>query len=111
MGNTTSWGPIGDSSVSKQVDIGQLFESFKSEVLQNMPVDISSFITMSKVLCLPQGSSMTMDIDEKSSSILACPPKLGPLEMRDSCKITTGGSKSENEKVFGGAGISDSQRG
>jgi putative transposase len=25
--------------------------------------------------------------------------------MRDSCKITTGGSKSENKKVFGGAGI------
>jgi len=69
MGNTTSWGPRGDSSVSKQVDIGQLFESFRSEVLQNMPVDVSSFITMSKVLCLAQGSSMTMDIDEKSSSI------------------------------------------
>lgn len=69
IGGTTSWGPIGDSSVSEQVDIGQLFESFRSEVLQNMPVDISSFITMSKVLCLPQGSSLTMDIDEKSSSI------------------------------------------
>lgn len=69
MGETTSWGPIGDLSVSKQVDIGQLFESFRSEVLQNMPVDISSFITMSRVLCLPQGSSMTIDIDEKSSSI------------------------------------------
>lgn len=69
MGDTTSWGPIGDSSVSEQVDIGQLFESFRSEVLQNMPVDISSFITMSKVLCLPQGSSMTIDIDETSSSI------------------------------------------
>ena len=69
MGETTSWGPIGDSSVSKQVDIGELFESFRSEVLKNMPVDISSFITMSRVLCLPQGSSMTIDIDEKRSSI------------------------------------------
>lgn len=69
MGNNTSWGPIGDSSGSEQVDIGQLFKSFRSKVLQNMAVDISSFITMSKVLCLPQGSSLTMDIDEKSSSI------------------------------------------
>ena len=42
---------------------------------------------------------------------LACPPKIGPLEMRDSCRITTGGSKSENEKVYGGAGISDSPGG
>ena len=36
---------------------------------------------------------------------MACPSKIGPLEMRDSCKITTGGSKSENKKVFEGAGI------
>ncbi len=42
---------------------------------------------------------------------LACPPKIGPLEMRDSCRIRTGGSICENEKVFGGAGIQDSQRG
>jgi len=42
--------------------------------------------------------------------IVACPPKIGPLEMRDSCKITTGGSKSENKKVFGGTDIPDSQR-
>jgi len=38
--------------------------------------------------------------------LLACPPKIGPLKMRDSCKIRTGGSKGENEKVFGGAGFS-----
>jgi hypothetical protein len=31
--------------------------------------------------------------------------------MRDSCKITTGGSKSENKKVFGGADISGSKGG
>ena len=42
---------------------------------------------------------------------LACPPKIGPPEMRDSCRITTGGSNSENKKAFGGAGISDSPRG
>ena len=42
---------------------------------------------------------------------LTCPPKIGPLKMRDSCKITTGGSKSENEKIFGGAGISYSSGG
>ena len=41
---------------------------------------------------------------------LACPPKIGPLEMRDSCKITTGGKASENKKVFGDAGIPNSQR-
>jgi len=41
---------------------------------------------------------------------VTCPPKIGPLEMRDSCKITTGGSKSENKKVFGGTDIPDSQR-
>ncbi len=29
--------------------------------------------------------------------------------MRDSCRITTGGNSRENKKVFGGAGISDSQ--
>ena len=42
---------------------------------------------------------------------LTCPPKIGPLEMRDSCRIRIGGSICENEKVFGGAGIQDSQRG
>ena len=48
---------------------------------------------------------------KRSLHILACPPKIGPLEMRDSCRIRTGGSICENEKVFGGAGIQDSQRG
>ena len=42
---------------------------------------------------------------------VACPPKIGSSLMRDSCKITTGGSKSENKKVFGGAGIPGSARG
>ena len=42
---------------------------------------------------------------------VACPPKIGPSLMRDSCKITTGGNISENKKVFGGAGISDSPGG
>jgi len=69
MGETTSWGQIDDSSASEQIDIGQIFKSFKSEVFHNMPVDISPFITMSKVLCLPQGSSIAIDIGERSSSI------------------------------------------
>ena len=30
---------------------------------------------------------------------MACPPKIGPPLMRDSCKIRTGGSISENKKV------------
>jgi hypothetical protein len=42
---------------------------------------------------------------------LTCPPKIGPLEMRDSCRITAGGKDSESKKVFGGAGISDSKGG
>ena len=42
---------------------------------------------------------------------VACPPKIGPPLMRDSCKIRTGGSISENKKVFGDAGISDSTGG
>ena len=42
---------------------------------------------------------------------LACPPKIGLLKMRDSCRIRTGGSNSENKKVYGGAGISDSPGG
>jgi len=42
---------------------------------------------------------------------LTCPLKIGPLKMRDSCKISTGGSISENKKVFGGAGIPHTQRG
>jgi len=41
----------------------------------------------------------------------AAPPRIGPPLMRDSCKITTGGDISENKKVFGGAGISDSPGG
>ena len=36
--------------------------------------------------------------------VMTCPPKIGPPEMRDSCKITTGGNINENKKVFGGAG-------
>ena len=27
---------------------------------------------------------------------MACPPKIGPPEMRDSCRITTGGNSREN---------------
>jgi hypothetical protein len=41
-------------------------------------------------------------------SRVTCPPKTGPHEMRDSCKISTGGNR-ENKKVFGGAGIPYSQ--
>jgi len=41
--------------------------------------------------------------------LVACPPKIGPPLMRDSCRINTGGNR-ENKKVFGGAGIPDSQR-
>jgi len=40
---------------------------------------------------------------------MACLPKSGLLKRPDSCKITPGGSKSENKKIFGGAGISDSK--
>jgi len=43
--------------------------------------------------------------------LVACPPKIGSLEMRDSCRISTGGNSRENKKVFGGADISDSPRG
>ncbi len=42
---------------------------------------------------------------------LACPPKIGPPLMRDSCRINTGGSISENKKVFGGADIPHPRRG
>jgi len=42
---------------------------------------------------------------------LAGPPKIGPLGMQNSCKITTGGNRSENKKVFGGADIPDFARG
>jgi len=48
------------------------------------------------------------EIDEV---FVTCPPKIGPLKMRDSCKIRTGGSVIENKKVFGGAGIPYPQRG
>jgi len=48
-------------------------------------------------------------MEEEVNFNLACPPKLGPLEMRDSCRINTGGSISENKKVFGGADIPHSQ--
>ena len=51
------------------------------------------------------------DFLQKRVFYMTCPPKLGPLEMRDSCRITTGGSSCENKKVFGGAGISDSPGG
>jgi len=40
---------------------------------------------------------------------VACPPKIGPLWMRDSCRITTGGNR-ENKEVFRGTGIPNSQR-
>ena len=46
-----------------------------------------------------------------NGGLLTCPPKIGPLEMRDSCRITIGGSSRENKKVYGGADISDSPRG
>jgi hypothetical protein len=45
------------------------------------------------------------------SGALACPPKLGPAEMRDSCRIATGGSNCESKKIFGGAGVSNSPGG
>ena len=51
------------------------------------------------------------ELGMKLGEDVTCPPKLGPLEMRDSCRITTGGSSCENKKVFGGAGISDSPGG
>jgi hypothetical protein len=57
------------------------------------------------------GITMPLYIIAVQNAVLACPPKLGPLEMRDSCKITTGGSSRENKKVYGGAGISDSPGG
>ena len=44
-------------------------------------------------------------------TVLACPPILGPPEMRESCRMTTGGSKGEDKKVLGGAGIPDSPGG
>jgi CheY-like chemotaxis protein len=42
---------------------------------------------------------------------MACPPKLGPISMRQSCRITTGGQMNENKKIFGGAGNPDSPGG
>jgi len=45
---------------------------------------------------------------EVACPTVACPPKIGPPLMRDSCRIRTGGNR-ENKKVFGGAGIQNSQ--
>jgi hypothetical protein len=36
------------------------------------------------------------------------PPKLGPLKIRQSCRITTGGKISENKKIYGGTNAQDS---
>jgi len=40
--------------------------------------------------------------------MVTCTPKIGSLEMRDSCRIIAGGSSRENKKVFGGVDISGS---
>ena len=42
---------------------------------------------------------------------MACPPILGPLEMRESCRIAAGGSKGENEEVLGSTSVPDSPGG
>ena len=53
-------------------------------------------------LCLSVLLSVTWSKLESSVVEMACPPKIGPLKMRDSCRIRTRGSICENEKVFGG---------
>jgi len=57
---------------------------------------------MSKLSQPPSRIMITISFAVKS--MWPVPEKrIGPLEVRDSCRINTGGSRSENKKVFGDA--------
>jgi len=64
-----------------------------------------------KAFANPIGTKTIKELAKGKRGVVTCPLKIGPLEMRDSCRITTGGNSCENKKIFGGAGISDSPGG
>jgi hypothetical protein len=54
-----------------------------------------------------------LDENQRQNLVIASglPPKIGPLKMRQSCRITTGGKIGGNKKIYGRAGVQDSRGG
>lgn len=63
LGNITSWTSI--PSASEQVNLEQLYTSDNSMLLQKLSLNINSILIQSKTLCLPAGTSLSVNIDEK----------------------------------------------
>ena len=96
-----------EKRLSKDLPLATIFRAPTIEQLASIIRQREPPVPWSSLVAIKENIRLMEDMTMK----LTCPPKIGPLKMRDSCKITTGGSRSENEKVFGGAGIPGSARG